>query len=1024
MGTFTANANLTEQYQLSGDVINTDEGKKQVFNLLFGFDRSDDDCSFAVVGFEDKTSAAEYLEKLYQYSISGHVEIFDSHSYFRVWHFFAGGADEAKITSVIRHIIKEAGLLHKAVFFPAWCENTEPLPKILTYRPPFGPDSQFADSTYFQAYSNQWAYIHKILVEGGVINPDWLDKVIEANHIRIPVINSMIREKPIRIPVINSVIREKPKSEMDYPEFQYREIVVNDYRNRGNVFTQDEIDNMTFGDRPAWTSHFRFSGDFPEYVSTTGGVRGYNGSCFCDFVIIDIDDNDDPSKALVAVRKLINRLDSEYKLPIAAQKAIKYYFSGAKGFHILIPISFFGKLVPASEFNEHVKTIALRLTDDISEVDESIYDKTRVFRIPSTVHDKSKLRKIPLTFTEINECAMDGILELAKNPRDIDIEQPDISEYNGILAKLLILGNLNRGEELKKLDDAGTEADKWIKSALIGTSKGNRNKNAAKLAGYYKFKGFPQDVTLIHLLNWNKANPEPLPEDEIRQVVKGIYKYQMKDQIKFIRKTTNDPYEKNEKIADTIYHDLLNIGDYIRTDYGYYFFLKPEKRVMNLEEIDFTAFLHLHYGLVADERDFKFVLNYLKAMTHNYGKQTGVYQYCFYDKESYRLYIDKFDGQVYILDGNEIQLCDNGTDGILFINDKAKVETYEVQKTRVLTNLLNSMLIGQINFADDKGALDIVDRQSLLYYWTESIFFESVFPTKPILLLLGIKGSGKTYTAKAIGNLLFGGHFGVRPVSDERDYDSTISNNYLVAFDNVDAENKWFGDRLAVTSTGQVIEKRKLYTTNEVERYYPRCFVMVSSRSPRFRRDDIADRMIILRLERFDSTRKFKSENDLLDEIRKNRNTMLSELFAHLNICIARIKMYREDKYEGTHRMADFASFVWKVSGKDIGVTQLLDRMDAEQSFFLMEHDPFLDCIDAWLSDDQANEGRQIDANTLFKEIKCIAERDNINLFLKSSISLGKKLQHEKVNLQNFFDLQIINRAGASNEYVFKRKTS
>ena len=75
---------------------------------------------------------------------------------------------------------------------------------------------------------------------------------------------------------------------------------------------------------------------------------------------------------------------------------------------------------------------------------------------------------------------------------------------------------------------------------------------------------------------------------------------------------------------------------------------------------------------------------------------------------------------------------------------------------------------------------------------------------------------------------------------------AAITNNYIVIFDNVDGKMAWVNDRLATAASGSLILRRRLYTTNEVAIYQPKCFIGLTSRDPRFKRDDVADRLVIL----------------------------------------------------------------------------------------------------------------------------------------------------------------------------------
>ena len=532
-------------------------------------------------------------------------------------------------------------------------------------------------------------------------------------------------------------------------------------------------------------------------------------------------------------------------------------------------------------------------------------------------------------------------------------------------------------------------------------------------------------ASILALSLYGKTAKHGMDEGYLKRTVSGIFEEykseqkesKAKEQIASIRSDKKAAGAKRFRIARVVREDLFKRGDFIKTTHARYYFLRDRKKLMKLDEIDFIALLNKDYGLVEGENDYNHVQADLKVKCHLYGKKTEVYKFAYYNNDSHLLYVHRFDDQVYRLNGETIELLNNGTDDVLFEHDQ-KFKSYKVECIMEENDLLDKHIIGRINFSDSIETKLTADEQRLLFrIWTYSIFFESIMPTKPIVLFLGVKGSGKTLSAKMIGKLLFGRYFSVNSISKEDDFDAVTSSSYLVAFDNVDAKKDWLNDRLAMAATGQVIEKRKLYTTNEVERYYPRCFLILTARTPEFKRDDVTERLLIFRVERLES---FISEQELLGEMLKNRNAILTELFNELNRCIRKLKANSGEQYLGLYRMADFADFIYKVFDKDENVLCLLEKMDQEQQIFLFEDDPLIECIQIWLND--KNYGKLVSASNLFTSIVRIAKENNIILDKLSAISLGKRLTNERSNFNKLFDFTIQSRPGRAKMYVFNVK--
>src|SRR6056297_4359183 len=102
-----------------------------------------------------------------------------------------------------------------------------------------------------------------------------------------------------------------------------------------------------------------------------------------------------------------------------------------------------------------------------------------------------------------------------------------------------------------------------------------------------------------------------------------------------------------------------------------------------------------------------------------------------------------------MLDGEEIKPQGNGYDGVLFVSDNNAPEPFEYNKEFASgiypRECLDRYIFDKINFASGaEVVLKPPEQKCLFEIWLYSLFFESILPTKPILLFLGEKGSGKT----------------------------------------------------------------------------------------------------------------------------------------------------------------------------------------------------------------------------------------------------------------------------------------
>ncbi|MBC8229828.1 hypothetical protein H8E77_09800 [bacterium] len=496
----------------------------------------------------------------------------------------------------------------------------------------------------------------------------------------------------------------------------------------------------------------------------------------------------------------------------------------------------------------------------------------------------------------------------------------------------------------------------------------------------------------------------------------------LKAQIEDIRK---DKYAKvfliKKQISDISLEDMRGRGRFYKTLSQQFYWFENERKMLYPVHADdemLAAIINDRYGLNRSEVEYSFLIEELKKEAILSGRLTEVYRFAFYDNNNHILYLFNNADQIYRLDGKEIKLVANGTDGVMFLKDQ-EWEPFEYKDIGGKDFLL-PLVVNPINFIDGAHVnLNKDEQRSIFSLWLFSLFFESIQPTKPISTFIGPKGSGKTTVQRIIGTMFFGKRFNVTPIAKEDDFDAAISHNYIVCFDNVDGQIDWLNDRLSHTATGKMIQKRELYTTNKNVRFFPKCFLSLNAREPKFKRDDVVDRLLLFRVERLPS---FRSEQSILNDIIAHRDELWSELMNELNDIVAALAQDNEP-FTSQHRMADFATLAWRIA-KSIGQGDefiwLLEKMDKEQSTFLLEEDPLFLCLDVWLANPN-NRGREVTASELFNDFQIIAEKEKISFDFKNVQSLGMHLRNILSNLAEFFD---INSAKKKNRwgYTFQTK--
>lgn len=369
------------------------------------------------------------------------------------------------------------------------------------------------------------------------------------------------------------------ESTLSFPEYHFTEFCKGSYKNRkpptvievGHV-SQYRSDNPN---TPAWISHFRFTEDFKTYCQDTGSVSDYAGLCYSGNLWFDVDvafaENTEEirvaamAKALELTKKLINMIMRGYEYPA---DGLRCYFTGSKGFCLSMITEAFG-LEPSKDFNEEClylvkKITALQTADDGEtssfEIDEGVYDKTRLWRIPNTPndkiwHDQTPRYKIPLTVNEILECTdINRIIDMARKPRTIKPELLDPAEFDGELAHLMDGYSV---QPQKPSPDTSTGTKKKGKhdyaAILNGKLEGtSRTDNLTYLVGHWQTRGIPKDEAIAMAQAWDHKHNLRLDDDP---------QYKTQYSIGKVAGTIEDLYRRNNTETEEDEKEYQNLSE-------------------------------------------------------------------------------------------------------------------------------------------------------------------------------------------------------------------------------------------------------------------------------------------------------------------------------------------------------------------------------------------------------------------------------------------------------------------------------
>lgn len=484
-----------------------------------------------------------------------------------------------------------------------------------------------------------------------------------------------------------------------------------------------------------------------------------------------------------------------------------------------------------------------------------------------------------------------------------------------------------------------------------------------------------------------------------------------------IRKSDVIAEEKHKQISDVVLKDLKSHGAFLKVDTTkrLIYFHGTERAVYDLESSEFAALCNDAYDINASTPTWRFLIAHLRAYCERKGASTSVHRLAAFRHGT--LYINAGGNELFRLDGERIERLPNGTDEIMFENDDMESIDDHARHQAMDTahgygdEAVREHLVDALPNASD------VDR-TLYHAYIYSIYFESLLPTKPLILLNGPKGCGKTYVARALKKALFGsdGDVSTGFSKSESDAISAITNNYLLVADNVDGMVPWMADLLASVSTGTNISMRKLYADNVELRFTPRCFLMITSRDPvSLKRDDIADRLLVIDLESRPS--EFRPESDLHKQIADSRTRIWSDLLRGLNH-VVRFLRANELPQTSAHRLADWSRLA-TVIGSVLGIGDVedaLEELSTRRKDFVLQDNAVYEGIQMWVEQgkwkSEDGKEREVATGELFQEIKSIyfeqtfAPGNKGEFPIKSARAFGKELVNMRADLERYFEIE------------------
>ncbi len=455
------------------------------------------------------------------------------------------------------------------------------------------------------------------------------------------------------------------------------------------------------------------------------------------------------------------------------------------------------------------------------------------------------------------------------------------------------------------------------------------------------------------------------------------------------------PHPRFRGYTEQIIGELSDGGRWILADAGSHFMGRQMPMPIAVDSLEMASLLFRRFGINQADALAKHLQNAMRYHTFENGDRVRIEQLAHFSPEDGGvLTIDCGAGNALRLDGGDVQAVNIADTGILFSQPLFHEPwTYIPDHGSPLGRLIEGF-----SFVEGEDTpLSPAEQRQLFYIWLASLSFRTEMRVKPLAMATGDSWSGKSTLFRIVGRLLIGSNFDLASMSEEKEDDfwTNVTNNAIAGYDNVDGRVRWLPDALCTAADGVTRPKRVLHTTNELAVYKPDCFLMLTARTPRFRRLDVANRSLIFQMApRAAQGKRMVAESRLYSQLHRSRDRMLSEL---VDVCNAALRVPEQSADDSPIRSADFYAQAMRIA-LGLGVAGQLQRtfekLRIVQHGFTTEGHPIAEAVPIWLDgagpEGILNAGRQIYSDELFRELRAVAGKNDINWPYSGASTFGR----------------------------------
>jgi hypothetical protein len=492
-------------------------------------------------------------------------------------------------------------------------------------------------------------------------------------------------------------------------------------------------------------------------------------------------------------------------------------------------------LTEAQSLEDHER-LSRMVTYSIADCDHSGWPLGRKLRLPNTVNYKYatpykveviRAPLIPLAAEDIDMLTPSPITTAVQADDDW-VDGPHECEAHGRELLLTIKNNIP-GVVFNRYDSVQQDRSGYLWSLMRACFKAGFDRDQVYCVAAWSANNKWRDLTF---------NSERELAKDVDRARKSVLANEVdaRAEVNSARQSAGIAALKKQRVIDVVLHHMHQSGQFVLTQDELPWYIPNDTgkpTIIQTRSEHLSTLLETRFGLNASETEYVYVGDALRTHTFNL-PATGVNaSLSYYNHTTRSLYLHMGGKSIAKVTPHNIDVIPEGADNVVF-PWMMGAQPFKLDD-RPLDHPWCEMLFGNGSL---KYAENVTEEEgiALLRVWFIFLLLRQCSPSRPILALIGSAGSGKSTIFKKVYKLLYGDTKDVINPANQYEFDQSISNNPLIAIDNQDGPVPgWFLNALAVSAGTSDIERRKLFTDNDMFRMKRQALVGLTAHDPTLR---------------------------------------------------------------------------------------------------------------------------------------------------------------------------------------------